>query len=76
MPKVCQIVDRQGHVVERVVNEDGTAPLRHGEALRVPMIMMDSLQRAVAEHGGGANGGAVSGYARRRQVVEREGDGL
>ena len=76
MPKVCQIVDCQGHVVERVVNEDGTVPLRHGEALRVPMIMMDSLQRAVAEHGGDANGGAVSSDTRRCHVVEREGDGL
>ena len=41
MPKVCQIVDRHGRVVERAVNEDGTVPLRPGEALRVPMWMMD-----------------------------------
>lgn len=53
MPKVCQIVDRRGHVVERAVNENGTVPLLHGEALRVPMWMMDGndsmpLQRANA----------------------------
>ena len=47
--KKYQIIDRHGRLVERDEVEDDTVPLRDGERLRVPLLMMDSLQRVVAE---------------------------
>ena len=57
-----QIIDKRGRVVERDENPDGTVPLRDGEALRIPMFMMDSLQRAVFND------------ARRKKFVKEEFD--
>jgi hypothetical protein len=54
-----RVIDRNGRAVER----DDSELLRDGERMRVPLYLMDSLQRAVAAD------------ARRKKVTERDPQG-
>lgn len=52
--------------------EDGTVPLRDRERLRVPLLVMDSLQRALAEGSGAAGDDHVFGDRPRKKIVQRD----
>ena len=74
MRKGYEIFDRHG----RKRDEDDDAPLRDGESMRVPMLLMDSanstpLQRAIAEHSRELGTDKLMRDAsRRRRVTERD----
>src|SRR5215472_4632487 len=75
MKKGCQIFDRHGN---KVLDRDEDEPLRDGESMRVPMLLMDStnstaLQRAIARHSHELGTDKLTRDARRRRrVTERD----
>jgi hypothetical protein len=63
MLRKYQVRDRHGNLVDR----DDDVPLRDGERLRVPLYMMDSLQRAVVAHARETSTDRLTRDARRRK---------
>ena len=70
----CQIFDRHGN---EVLDRDDDEPLRDGESMRVPMLLMDStnstaLQRGIAEHSRKSGTDKLMRDARRKKIVQRD----